>query len=186
MRDAQSAVYATGNRTVSPVIALLLALAYVFAIPAAHAEEPLELPADVRETLDKEYPGWVFASATPEVLQFFMKHKSPFKPHFVWGDFDSDNQQDYAVQIALTQPDSEEQIVTVFLRRPESYEETILESRGLNPRVHLWKRQLPSQRAAPEGGKAPMRDVLVVRGGEIGESVYAYDNGKFHEVVKIP
>ncbi len=126
------------------------------------------LPDVVRASLDQEYPGWKFAAVTTQIQQEFKKHKSNRSPCVAAGDFDHDGKRDYAVQIALTAPGQEEQIVIIFLARDNAYEETVVQSMGLDPTVYLW---VPSN-----------KDVLMVLGGPIGDTTYAYQDGKFQEI----
>ncbi len=137
--------------------------------------EPLSpvtvLPETIRATLDQEYPGWKLAPVTPQIQSEFKKHRANRSPSMASGDFDHDGKQDYAVQIAFTAPDQPEQIVTeqiviFFLSRGDAYEETIVQTMGLDPTVYLWA----------------AKDLLRVLGGPVGDTTYAYLNGRFEEV----
>jgi hypothetical protein len=135
------------------------------------------LPAVIKSTLDKEYPGWKYAPASPAVKDLFRKQGLWHPPNLLSGDFDVDGRKDFAVQIARTNPGDEEQIAIAFLAKDEGYEEAILESRGLDPDVYLSIRKAPS----PENPSVK-RDVIVVMGGITGETWYGLEGGKFHEV----
>ena len=125
------------------------------------------LPQAIRTTLDQEYPGWKLAPVTPQIMQTFKKHHANNLPSLAYGDFDHDGKRDYAVQIAITTPGQEEQIVIVFLARGDGYEENILESMGLDPTVYLW---------------VANKDVLMVLGSPVGSASYAFSDGKFQEI----
>jgi hypothetical protein len=139
------------------------------------------VPAAIRLKLDAEYPGWILAPVSAALRQRFQKKPLGHPPQLVGGDFDRDGKKDYAVQIALTNIGEEEQIVIAFLQRDDGFEETILESRGLNPSVYLKTRREPSVSGSALSNASLPRDVLIVAGGELGESVYPFEGGGFHE-----
>jgi hypothetical protein len=141
-----------------------------------------DLPPSIIATLDREYPGWVFARSSRPVLDQFAKHPAGHPPYLVGGDFDDDGAKDYAVQIARTQPGDEEQIVIAFLRRDDVFEEIILESRGLDSNVYLWTRRRPRPDAASFPAARRMQLLIVVMGSEAGDSTYNFEDGTFHQV----
>src|SRR5258706_3472846 len=141
------------------------------------------LPPAIRATLNQEYPGWKLAPVTPQIQQTFKKHPSNHFPSLTYGDFDHDGKRDYAVQIAITTPGQEEQIVIVFLARGDGYEENILESMGLDPTVYLWVANKALTETGPNAqDKWVNKDVLMVLGNPVSESTYAFDEGKFQEM----
>ena len=143
----------------------------------------MPLPEAIRTTLDQEYPGWKLAPVKREVQQAFNKHHTSRLPSLIAGDFNHDGHWDFAVQIALTAPGQEEQIVIVFLARPGAYEETIVQSMGLDPNVYLWiKNKSVSETGASGQDVLVNKDVLMVLGSPAGDSAYAYTDGKFQEV----
>src|SRR5437879_10097754 len=90
----------------------------LFGALAATAPVPgMSLPQAIRATLDQEYPGWKLAPVTPSIQKAFNKQHASRLPSLTVGDFDRDGKPDYVVQIALTTPGQEEQIVIVFLAR---------------------------------------------------------------------
>src|SRR5262245_19015455 len=93
----------------------ILALA---AVPTP--QPPMLLPDGIRTALEEEYPGWKLSPVTPQIQQTFKRHKLNRSPSFVSGDFDHDGKRDYALQIVLTTPGQEEQIVMFFLSRGET------------------------------------------------------------------
>src|SRR5579864_2534329 len=138
---------------------------------------PPALPDAIRSTLNQEYPGWKLAPVTPQVLQEFKKHHINQSPSLVSADFDHDGKRDYALQIALTSPGQEEQIILVFLARGEGYEETILQSMGLDPTSYLWlSNKVMTETGANAQDKLTNKNVLRVMGGPIGDTTYAYDD----------
>ncbi len=147
-----------------PFLGFLLAAPLMAAPPPSHG---VSLPLAIRATLDQEYPGWKLAPVTPQIQQTFQKHHANRLPSLTYGDFDRDGKRDYALQIAITTPGQEEQIVIVFLARGDGYEENILESMGLDPTVYLW---------------ATNKDILMVLGIPGGATTYTFDEGKFQEI----
>ena len=128
------------------------------------------LPESILAMLNQEYPAWKLAPVTPQVQREFIKHKINRSPSLVLGDFDHDGKMDYAVQLALTTPGQEEQIIMVFMARDNAYEETIVQSMGPDPTTYLWV------------SKMAQKSILMVLGGPIGETVYAFEDGKFQEI----
>src|SRR5579871_914327 len=93
---------------------LLAALAIArCSFSAEPAVPPPPLPPAILSTLNEEYPGWKLAPVTAQIQQEFKKHKINHYPSVTSADFDHDGKRDYAVQIALTTPGQEEQIVIV-------------------------------------------------------------------------
>jgi hypothetical protein len=141
------------------------------------------LPESIRATLDQEYPGWKLAPVTAQVQKEFKTHKPNRFPSLVAGDFDRDGKRDYAVQIALTAPGQEEQIIIVFLARGSGFEENIVQSMGLDPTVYLWvSNRMLKETGSDAQDKLSNRTVLMVLGGPIGDTTYAYQDGKFQEI----
>jgi hypothetical protein len=141
------------------------------------------LPQSIRATLNQEYPGWKLAPVTLQIQQTFKKHHANRLPSLTYGDFDHDGKRDYAVQIAITTPGEEEQIVIVFLARGDGYEENILESMGLDPTVYLWVANKALTETGPNAqDKFVNKDVLMVLGSPVGSATYAFDEGKFQEI----
>ena len=154
--------------------------ALVTAVPAPGA---VSLPPEIHATLDQEYPGWKLAPVTAQIQQEFKKHRPGRNPSLAVGDFNRDGQPDYAVQIALTQPGEEEQIVIIFIASANGYQENIVQSMGLDQTTYLWT----SKKAVAETGanaqdKMTKKDVLMVLGGPLNETTYGYQDGKFEEI----
>lgn len=143
----------------------------------------MPLPESIRATLDQEYPGWKLAPVTIPIQKEFTKRHLTRLPSLTAGDFDHDGKWDYAVQIALTKPGEEEQIVIVFLARDNGYEENIVESMGLDPTVYLWIKNISLREMGNDAqDKLVNKDVLMVLGGPIGDTTYAYQDSKFQEI----
>ena len=154
-------------------------LAVLVAAPSPSAS----LPQVIRATMDQEYPGWKLAPVTPQIQQAFKKHHADRLASLTYGDFDHDGKRDYAVQIAITTPGQEEQIVIVFLARGNGYEENILESMGLDPSVYLWVANKALTETGPNGqDKLVNKDILMVLGSPAGPATYAFDEGKLQEI----
>lgn len=151
--------------------------------PAKTPVKGPHLPEAIRTILNQEYPGWKLAPVSSQVQETFRKHKIGHAPSMLGGDFNADGRKDYVVQITLTQPGEEEQIVIVFLQKDNSYQEIILQSQGLDPTLYLWtgKKQIP-ETGADGQDKHVLKEVLVVMGGPLGSTTYAFSNGEFHEV----
>jgi hypothetical protein len=145
----------------------------LFGVLAAATPAPgMYLPQAIRATLNQEYPGWKLAPVTVAIQKEFNKHHFTRLPSLTAGDFNHDGKLDFAVQIALTTPGAEEQIVIVFLAGENSYEENIVQSMGLDPTTYLWVAQ----------NKLVNKDILMVLGGPAGDTAYAYNDGKFEEI----
>jgi len=140
------------------------------------------LPESIRATLDQEYPGWKLAPVTPLIQKAYKQQKTTHAPSLTAADFDGDGKRDYAVQIVLNTPGEEEQIIIAFLARGDHFEESILQSMGIDPHYSLWvlRTALDETGAHPENPVT--KNVLMVLGGPIGDTVYSYDDGKFHEI----
>ena len=143
------------------------------------------LPSAIHATLDQEYPGWKLAPVTPQIQQEFKKHRVNHPPSLAAGDFNRDGKRDYAVQIVLTTPGEEEQIIIVFLAGANGYEETILQSMGIDPTSYLWiSHKAISETNASAQETLTNHDVLMVLGGPVGAfTAYAYEDEKFREVI---
>ncbi len=157
---------------------LVLTSSVTFSANEAISEH--SLPLAIHSQLDQEYPGWKIAPASKEVQAEFRKHHINRDPSLMTGEFDQDGEQDYVIQITRTQPEQEEQSVLVFLKRGEGFEEVPLESRAINPSVYLWKmKNRPTN--TPDAPRPPKERIMVL-GGELGQSTYEFDNGKFRDV----
>jgi hypothetical protein len=162
---------------------LLPFLGVLFAATPPPPSKGVTLPPAIRATLNQEYPGWKLAPVTPQIQKTFQKHRASRLPSLTYGDFDHDGKRDYAVQIVLTTPGEEEQIVIVFLARGEGYEENILESMGLDPSVYLWVGNKALTETGPNAqDKLVNKDVLMVLGNPVSETTYVFDEGKFQEI----
>jgi len=142
----------------------------------------ISLPDSIRVTLNQEYPGWKLAPATPQIQKAYKTHHSAHPPSLASGDFDHDGHTDYAVQIMLATPGEEEQIIIVFLSRGDHYEETILQSMGVDPNYSLWVTRTSLDETGANPTPAAKKDALLVLGGPVGDTVYAYEDGKFHDI----
>jgi hypothetical protein len=142
----------------------------------------LGLPESIQSTLNEEYPGWKLAPVTPQIQATYKQHKVTHSPSVAAGDFDHDGQRDYAVQIILNTPGQEEQIIIAFLARAGHFEETILQSMGIDPTNSLWVMRVSIDETGANPDKPEKKDVLMVLGGPVGDTVYSYDAGKFHEI----
>lgn len=166
-----------------PLVFVSLLLALLASGSTTLAAAPTApLPAVIRSTLDREYPGWKFSPVTAQIQQQFIKYVVGHPPSMVAGDWDADGQTDYAVQIALTEPGKEEQIALAFLKRGDRYEEKILEARGLNPSVYLRvrKKKIPG-----DADDTPsLREMLVLMGTETGDTTYLFHGDRFEEQVE--
>lgn len=143
-------------------LALLLVSGSLFAAEPT----PLILPDAIRNQLNAEYPGWKFSPVTPEVQKNFIKHVVNHPPSFLAADFDGNGEMDYAVQILIDVPGKVEQIILAFVKGMNTYEESVLESRGPNPDVYLGLRK---------------KNILIIMGTETGDTNYRYADGRFSE-----
>jgi hypothetical protein len=139
------------------------------------------LPVPIKTLLDQQYPGWHFAPASKAVLAEFAHHQAKHPPYFLMADFDGDGQTDYAVQIIHGRLGQEEQNVIAYHVHDTLYEETVLESLGPNPSVYIGSAKHTLTNSTNENGLY-IKDRIVIMGGDLGETSYEYDNGKFLEV----
>jgi len=142
----------------------------------------LALPESIRSTLNAEYPGWTLAPVNPQIQSVYKQRKINHSPSVAAGDFDVDGKRDYVIQIALNTPGQEEQIIIVFLARGDHFEETILQSMGIDPSYYLWVKQTSIDETGSNPDKPVKKDVIMVLGGPVGETAYSCDEGKFHEI----
>jgi hypothetical protein len=160
----------------------------LWAAPPLSAGPPLPLPPAILTTLNQEYPGWKLAPVSPQIQSEFKKHKINRLPSLTSGDFDHDGKRDYVVQIVFTAPDQgeqpvTEQIVIVYLWRENAYEETIVQSMGLDPTVYLWVANKPMTETGSNAQDIlTNKDVLMVLGGPAGDTTYVYEDGRFQEM----
>jgi hypothetical protein len=151
--------------------------------PVTPVRPNVSLPTEIQATLNADYPGWKLSPVDAGIQQSFKKRHLSDTPSIATGDFDRDGQRDYAVQIALTNPGEEEQIALVFLKRETGYQETILESRGLDPTVYLRTVHKAVSQTGPDGQeKLRNSDLLMIMGGPLGDATYAYQDGRFQEI----
>jgi hypothetical protein len=159
------------------ILPLLAALA---ATPTA---APIALPAEIKVTLDQEYPGWKLAPVTPAILQAFRKHKATKLPSLTLADFNSDGKKDYAVQIALTTIGQEEQIVIAFIAGELGYTEMILQSMGLDPNTYLWVQTKAIPDIGPDAQETTTKKIILrVLGSPAGDTAYSFNELKFVEI----
>jgi hypothetical protein len=140
-----------------------------FAVTWAAKPPAASLPEAIITTLNQEYTGWKYAAHAPAVVA---------------ADFNGDGKRDYAVQIALPQEGQEEQIVIVFMKSNDGYEEAVLQSQGLDPALYLstTKKKVTDEQADGSSAKSAEKDVLQVLGSALGDTLYAQENGEFHEL----
>ncbi len=94
------------------------------------------LPPQVRYLLDRQFPGWTFATVTPD-------YGPGTSPAWLAIDFDGDGQMDYAVQVvAGSQAGGAVQRVIAFLRRGAGYSFVPLDS--FPPATTQYLRRVPA------------------------------------------
>jgi len=159
--------------------AIIFALCF---LPISSHASIATLPEGIRQRLNEEYPGWKLAGVSSGVWEDFKKNARPHHPCVVRSDFDNDGKPDWALQIALVTTGEEEQFVTVFLTRDEgSFEEAIVESRGLDPAIYLTSRRKKVTELISGKEQERTRSELVIVGGPLGDSVYYWEGGQFRE-----
>jgi hypothetical protein len=80
------------------------------------------LPGIIKVLLDAKYPGWRLADVSEENLGICFDKKSPFQPSLVWGDFDGDGKQDYAIRITQ----GKDNIAIAFLQQGADFKDYVL------------------------------------------------------------
>ena len=103
------------------------------ALAALALAAALELPAEARNALNRDYPNWRLAPSAPQVSEWMHQQQFGQEPSLAAADLDSDGKLDYAVQIVA----AGRQIAIVLLARGATYEKHILTTDSPDPYVYL-------------------------------------------------
>jgi len=141
------------------------------AITSPSTSHPVVLPVAIQQQLDQNFPGWHWPPSKPGY------------PDFIVGDFDRNNLKDAAMNIIVGPSESAEEVLVVFLQHEDGYEQKILESRGVDPRISLklLKRSVHEQDSQTGVRKFFQREFFEVRGSPEGDHGYAFEDGQFEE-----
>ncbi|CAN5332507.1 hypothetical protein BH20ACI2_BH20ACI2_16890 [soil metagenome] len=122
---------------------ILLSIILCLMIPTLSlGQEPsLEIPSDIKTTLDKKFPGWKFAEVDEYVRSFLRERVSAnARPEMIMGDFDGNGKADYAVLIkhgkALDESGKaigENVYVVAFLKKRNGHKLYVLNADGDTP-----------------------------------------------------
>lgn len=99
----------------------------------AGARKSDKLPAEIRSSLNKKFPGWRFSEVSDDVNRFFKERWPEARPNLISGDFDGNGQTDYAVLIEHSNFDKTGKAFThvveqlAFLKKGTSYKLYILD-----------------------------------------------------------
>lgn len=149
-------------------------------------QHSFKVPNKIETILNSKYPGWQLVDREP----FFRDlHLDTMKcrPNFVWGDFDGDVKQDYAVFIECrTQSNLKEEVLIVFLARGSEFLEYLIET-AVEPvyiATFIW--------IAPKGSRSYdfdrdreftlKRDAIEIIVYEKASDLLYYDKGKFKRI----
>src|SRR4051812_8952607 len=106
-------------------------LLMLLAFPAA-AVIP-ELPAAVKDELNRLYPGWTPVRIAPQVAAWFTDYKLPYAPDRITADFDGDGNVDYAVRIAA----AGKTVTLALLARGGTFQPHVLSTDAPDPFTYL-------------------------------------------------
>jgi hypothetical protein len=111
------------RRWAGTTVAILIGVTCAMAFPADKSSRTL--PQDLRATLDREYPGWRFATISDEDRRLLEANDSQ---EWVQGDYDGDGKIDYVVQIVRPGSPQPDQLTVALLRRSKGFERHTLGS----------------------------------------------------------
>ena len=84
------------------------------------------LPVLIDQYLDKQYPNWEFPTIFQLIDKQFEQSEVKHPPYLLWGDFDSNGQMDYALQITYDSSDTTWIAFFTFLNTQEYFEAKLL------------------------------------------------------------
>jgi hypothetical protein len=144
------------------------------------------LPAQVRSALDKRYPGWTFvdngrilARLPEEIVAEY-----PFNLNCIRGDFNGDEVEDVAVQIAQRDSSDSTHLFIAFVSKGKAYEPYILEANPGYADEYLWLSSKGSEYydfETDETGVFPNDAVSIVI-WEKAATTYSFKDGRFVEI----
>ena len=85
------------------------------------------LPVLIDQYLDKQYPNWEFPSAFQLIDKEFEQFEVDHPPYLIWGDFDSNGQLDYALQITYDSSDTSLDSLFYILKHTRIFRSPIIE-----------------------------------------------------------
>lgn len=156
-----------------------------------HFGQGMEIPSDIRESLNVSYPGWRFSIVDAEVSDFISQRFPGAKPNLISGDFDGDGEADFAMLIEHTNFDEPGTAIThimetlAFIKRGNGYTKYVLEeASGANPIVYLTLAKKGSRGREFESGKKFRypNDSIGISFFEKAGGTYIFENGKFRYV----
>lgn len=94
-----------------------------------------EIPMPIKNSLDKEYPGWYLAEVGIEIYEFFKRSNLEFYPNYIYGDFDGNGMLDYSLMITYC----DSNYVIAFLKNKQGFKKYVLDSHDKNYKdIYLW------------------------------------------------
>ena len=147
------------------------------------------LPNEIKESLNRQYPGWTFVD-NYYIFNFenkmLEKKQYPFDPNFIIGDFDANNHQDYSIQIVVPRlPDSIEYFLA-FLWNSEGYKQHILDSTEhfYEPDMYLWLIRKGTKGYDFDMDSTFMfpKDAISIKYWERASVSYLYSQGAFNKI----
>lgn len=162
---------------------VLLLVALVIApglVCNSFAQESALIPAGVKSILDQMHPGWKLAQISDENRQICFKKDSKFRPTLIWGDFDGDGKQDYAVIVDYGKKSS----VMAFLARGTGYKafELFTPSRS-NERAPDLLEVLPKGMQLGTKAQKSAHESIASEYCESSSVFYFYEAGTFHRLL---
>jgi hypothetical protein len=156
-------------------------------LPARTSPVVNELPSQVRSTLDKRYPGWVYVDnyALFKRLPEEIVAEYPFNPNCIRGDFNGDQIDDYAVQIAQVDSSDSTHLFIAFLSTGGRYEPFVLEANPGYADEYLWLSTKGSEYydfETDQTGVFP-NDAISIVIWEKAATTYSFKDGTFVEIV---
>jgi hypothetical protein len=171
---------------------LLITLTPMNSAPAQ--QRSILLPAAIKVSLDRRYPGWSFPTVSQDVTQLFgsWPRLAGAMPHLIKGDFDGDGKADYAVLIvhgkvfnsAGVAFERGEKLIA-FLRTHRGYRLYLLDDGGYMSDIYL-----ALDRKGEKGYDYATNRTFIYRHDAIdfgvfekgGES-FIYRKGRFHRII---
>lgn len=169
-----------------PLAVIVAALLALLCPESARAQAPA-LPREIVAILDRDHHGWAlvdnFAVLREPVVATQNLDTSRSHPNFVWGDFDGDGRQDYAVYVTVPGALGRERLLVAFLRREASFRSHVL-ARGTTLADYIWVAK-KGTRYYDHGTERYFRlthDAIDAVTIEKSATTYVYERGTFRAV----
>ncbi|HSE32404.1 MAG TPA: hypothetical protein VLA93_12610 [Pyrinomonadaceae bacterium] len=171
----------------SRIIALLLCVLFA-ARSFAHEPHREELPASIRQILNRRFPGWKFVDVSEEVQQFLKQEMNGASPVVVKGDFDGNHRIDYAVLIRhgdlwyQGEVIGPRHLLVVFLRKAAGYKVHVIKEPD-GQYIGLAKKGSHDYNYSAQKEITYVNDSIMTVIPEKAGSSYVYWKGRFYSFV---